>query len=248
MSDHVDELRTRFRELHTEGLFVMPNPWDVGSAVRLAELGFEALATTSSGFAWSLGKQDREVTLDELLPHVAAIVAAVDVPLNVDSERCFADDPGGVARTVQRLAEAGASGCSIEDYDPATGAIDDIAKAAERVAAAAEAAAAAGMTLTARAENLLHGVTDLDDTISRLVAYRDAGAPVLYAPGLRAATDITRVATAVERPLNVLLLPNGPSIGDLRAAGVRRVSTGGALARAAYATLTEHATPLLDTD
>src|ERR671929_450509 len=133
--------RARFRKLHArERLFVMPNPWDVGSARLLATLGFEALATTSSGFAWSLGKRDTTVTRDELVAHVRALAAATPLPLNVDSERCFPQDPGGVAETVRLLAEAGAAGCSIEDYDPARDAIDDVRQAAERVAEAAEAA------------------------------------------------------------------------------------------------------------
>ena len=135
------ERRARFRELHErEQLFVMPNPWDVGSARILASAGFEALATTSAGFAWSLGKLDQQVTRDELVAHVADLSAATELPLNVDSERCYPDDPGGVAETVRLLAEAGAAGCSIEDYDPQTGAIDDVGLAAERVAEAAEAA------------------------------------------------------------------------------------------------------------
>src|SRR4051794_2807731 len=139
-----------FRLLHADGIFVMPNPWDVGSAKRLADLGFPALATTSSGFAWSIGKQDQQVKLDELLPHVEALVAAVDVPLNVDAERGYADTPEGVGRTVHLLGLAGAAGCSIEDYDPVAGAVDPLDVAVERVAAAAAAGAAHGIVLTAR--------------------------------------------------------------------------------------------------
>jgi 2-methylisocitrate lyase-like PEP mutase family enzyme len=175
------ERRARFRELHErEQLFVMPNPWDIGSARILAAAGFEALATTSAGFAWALGKLDQQVTRDELVAHVADLSAATDLPLNVDSERCYPGDPGGVAETVRMLAGAGAAGCSIEDYDPETGAIDDVGLAAERVAEAAEAAHALDepMVLTGRAENHIRGVDDLDDTIARLVAYRDAGAGV----------------------------------------------------------------------
>ena len=182
--------RARFRELHErEQLFLMPNPWDAGSARILAAAGFEALATTSAGFAWTLGKDDQQVTRDELVAHVDALSAATDLPLNVDSERCYPDEPGGVAETVKLLAEAGAAGCSIEDYDPATGAIDDVGLAAERVATAAEAAHGLDepMVLTGRAENHIRGVDDLDDTIARLIAYRDAGADCVYAPGL---TDI----------------------------------------------------------
>src|SRR6478735_11087768 len=180
-----------FRALHHSGTFVMPNAWDIGSARILAGLGFPALATTSSGHAASLGKRDQQVTRDELLVHAEQLAAAVDVPLSIDAERCFADTPAGVAETVSMLSETGAAGCSIEDFDPATGAIDDIGDAAERVAAAAEAAHRSGMVLTARSENLLYG-KPLDDAIARLVAYRDAGADVVYAPGLINADDIRR--------------------------------------------------------
>jgi 2-methylisocitrate lyase-like PEP mutase family enzyme len=225
-----------FRELHErQQLFVMPNPWDLGSAKLLASLGFEALATTSAGLAWSLGKVDTTVTRDELVEHVRALAAATPLPLNVDSERCYPDDPGGVAETVRLLAEAGAAGCSIEDYDPARDAIDDVEVAAERVRAAAE--AKGDLVLTARAENHLHGIDDLDDTIARLVAYRDAGADVVYAPGLAGLEQIAAVVEAVGVPVNVLALPHGPSLAELASVGVRRVSTGGALARAAYAAL-----------
>ncbi|HET8776142.1 MAG TPA: isocitrate lyase/phosphoenolpyruvate mutase family protein, partial [Candidatus Limnocylindria bacterium] len=185
--------RDRFRQLHESGLFVMPNPWDIGSARILASMGFPAIATTSLGHAASLGKVDQSVTRDELVAHVAAISRAVDLPLNVDAERCFADDLDGVAETVSLLAEAGAAGCSIEDYDPAKGAIDDVAVAAERVAAAAEAAHRHGMLLTGRAENALYGIDDIEDTVARLRAYRDAGADVVYAPRLTKAEDIRRI-------------------------------------------------------
>jgi 2-methylisocitrate lyase-like PEP mutase family enzyme len=212
------ERRARFRELHAgERLFVMPNPWDVGSAKLLAAAGFEALATTSAGFAWALGKLDQTVTRDELVAHVAELASATDLPLNVDSERCYPDDPGGVAETVAQLAGAGAAGFSIEDYDPAAGGMDEIGVAAERVAAAAEAnrALSEPMVLTARAENHIRSVDDLDDTIARLLAYRDAGADALYAPGLTDLGQIERVVAAVELPLNVLVLPGGPTVSEL---------------------------------
>jgi 2-methylisocitrate lyase-like PEP mutase family enzyme len=244
----VGDRRARFRDLHTrEQLFVMPNPWDVGSARLLASCGFEALATTSSGFAWSLGKLDRTVTRDELVAHVTSLAAATPVPLNVDSERCYPDDPGGVSETVSLLADAGAAGFSIEDYNPATGGIDDVELAAERVALAAEAAHALPdpMVLTGRAENHIHGVDDLDDTIARLIAYRDAGADVVYAPGLSDLDEIRAVVQAVGVPVNVLALPNGPAVAELASVGVRRVSTGGALARAAYNALLTGARELL---
>lgn len=237
--------RDRFRQLHERALFVMPNPWDVGSARILASMGFPALATTSLGHAASLGKVDQTVTRDELLAHVAALSAAVDLPLNVDAERCFADDPAGVAETVSLLAEAGAAGCSIEDYDPARAAIDEGAVAAERVAAAAEAAHRHGMLLTARAENALYGIDDIDDTVARLRAYREAGADVVYAPRLTDPDHIRRIVQATDAPANVLAMRRGPSISELAELGVRRVSTGGPLARAAYGALRRAAEELL---
>jgi 2-methylisocitrate lyase-like PEP mutase family enzyme len=184
----------------------MPNPWDVGSARLLESAGFEALATTSAGFAWSLGRRDQNVSRNELVAHVAALAAATDLPLNVDSERCYPDDLGGVTRTVELLREAGAAGFSIEDYNPDTGSMDDVAAAAERVAEAAEASRRQEepMVLTGRAENHIRGVDDLDDTIARLIAYRAAGADVVYAPGLTDLDQIARVVEAVRIPLNVL--------------------------------------------
>ena len=235
-----------FRALHADGIFVMPNPWDVGSAKRLAGMGFPALATTSSGFAWSIGKQDQQVKLDELLPHVEALVAAIDVPLSVDAERGYADDADGVGRTVHLIGMAGAAGCSIEDFDPVTKTIDPLDVAVERVAAAVAAAAGHGMVVTARAENHLYGAGDLADTIARLTAYRDAGAEVLYAPGLVDLDQIAAVVRAVERPVNVLKLPAAPDVAALASVGVRRVSSGGGLARAAYSAMGQVAAALLD--
>jgi 2-methylisocitrate lyase-like PEP mutase family enzyme len=239
--------RDRFREFHASGLFVMPNPWDVGSARLLASLGFPALATTSSGHAASLGRADYAVHRDELLALVSAVAGSVDVPINVDSERCFADDPAGVAETVELIAQAGAAGCSIEDFDPGRGAIDPLDVAVDRVAAAARAAARHGLVLTARAENHLHGIDDLADTITRLSAYRDAGAEVVYAPGLVSPDAIRRVVDEVGVPVNVLALRDGPPVAELAALGVRRVSTGGALARVAYGAVLAAATQLQDT-
>jgi 2-methylisocitrate lyase-like PEP mutase family enzyme len=244
----VADRRARFRALHAaDALFVMPNPWDVGSARLLAALGFQALATTSAGFAWSLGRLDQTVTRDELVAHVALLAEATPLPLNVDSERCYPDEPGGVARTVAMLADAGAAGFSIEDYDPATGRIDDVEVAAERVAIAAEAAhgLAEPMTLTGRAENHIRGVDDVDDTVARLIAYRDAGADVVYAPGLADIEQIAAVVRAVAVPVNVLLLPKGPATAELSAVGVRRASTGGALAGHAYGALVDAGNELL---
>jgi 2-methylisocitrate lyase-like PEP mutase family enzyme len=244
----VADRRARFRRLHAgEQLFVMPNPWDVGSARLLASGGFQALATTSAGFAWSLGKLDQRVSRDELVAHVATLAEATPLPLNVDSERCYPDDPGGVAETVALLAAAGAAGFSIEDYDPAADRIDDIEVAAEYVSLAAEAAHGLPdpLVLTGRAENHIRGVDDFEDTVARLLAYRDAGADVVYAPGL---ADIDRIATvvaAVDVPVNVLALPHGPSVPELASVGVRRVSTGSALARSAYGALVAGAQELL---
>ena len=244
----IADRRARFRALHAPGgLFVMPNPWDVGSARLLASCGFEALATTSAGFAWATGRLDQSVSRDELVAHVEDLVAATALPLNVDSERCYPDDPGGVAQTVAMLADAGASGFSIEDYDPAAGTIDDVEVAAGRVAIAAEAAhhLREPLVLTGRAENHIRGVDDLDDTIARLVAYRDAGADVVYAPGLTDLDQISAVVRAVGVPVNVLALPTGPSLAELSSAGVRRVSTGSLLAGAAYGALLAGAHELL---
>ena len=238
----------RFRALHArEQLFVLPNPWDVGSALLLGSLGFEALATTSAGFAWSIGKHDQAVTRGELVAHVASIAAATSLPLNVDSERCYPDDPGGVAETVALLAAAGAAGFSIEDYRPATGAVDPVEVAAASVARAAEAnrQLAEPMVLTGRAENHIRGVDDLDDTIARLVAYRDAGADAVYAPGLTRLDQIAAVVEAVGIPVNVLALASGPTIAELASVGVRRVSTGSGPASAAYGALVAGARELL---
>jgi 2-methylisocitrate lyase-like PEP mutase family enzyme len=234
MTTTIGERRQRFRDLHEAGLFIMPNAWDAGSARLLAWTGFPAIATTSLGHAASLGRLDQSVTLDELLDHVRALAAAVEIPLSVDSERCFADTPEGVATTVEQLADAGASGCSIEDYDPARGAIERVDVATERVGAAAEAGHRHGMVLTARAENHLYGVDDLGDTIDRLRSYRRAGADVVYAPRLVEADDMRRIVEGVDAPVNILAMRSTPPIGVLRELGVRRVSTGGWLARAAY--------------
>ncbi|GAB2607439.1 2-methylisocitrate lyase [Paractinoplanes abujensis] len=232
----------RFRSLHEAGTFVMPNPWDVGSARILEGLGFVALATTSSGLAASLGKADQQVTRDELVAHVEALTSAITVPVNVDAERCFDD----VAETVELLAAAGAAGISIEDYDPAADTIETVEAGAGRVATAKEACARSGVVLTARAENLLYGRDDLDDTIRRLRAYREAGADVVYAPGLREPADIARVVAEVDAPVNVLAVVGAPPVAELARLGVRRVSTGGALARAAYGALRDAARELLD--
>ena len=243
MTNHTST-RTRFRELHQSGTFVIPNPWDVASARILAHLGFAALATTSSGFAATLGREDQHVTRDELVAHVTALCAAVDIPVNVDAERCYATDNAGIAETVELLADAGAAGISIEDYNPVTAGIDPIDVAASRVAAAAAACDRHGIMLTGRAENHLYGIGDLDDTITRLRAYRDAGASVLYAPGLIDVAQVARVVREVGAPINVLGMRRAPTVPELAAVGVRRISTGGSLAWAAYGALANAAREL----
>jgi 2-methylisocitrate lyase-like PEP mutase family enzyme len=236
----------RFRELHQSGTFVMPNPYDLGSARLLANLGFAALASTSAGFAATLGRLDMSVTRAELLDHVGALAGATALPLNVDSERCFADDLAGVTETVELLADAGAAGCSIEDWNPTTNAIDSLDVAASRVVAAAAGAAKTGIVLTARCENYLHGIKDLDDTITRLQAYVAAGAEVAYAPGLWDLDTIRRVVDEVGVPINVLIIPGGPSVAQLAEAGVRRISTGGLLSRISHGAMVAAAERLRD--
>jgi 2-methylisocitrate lyase-like PEP mutase family enzyme len=235
----------RFLDLHRPGQpLLLPNPWDQGAAKILAGLGFQALATTSSGFAATLGRRDGSVTRDEVLAHAAAIVAATDLPVSADLENCYADTTDGVAATVRLAAQAGLAGCSIEDYSGTR--LYDRAEAADRVAAAAAAAREGNLVLTARAENYLHGNPDLADTISRLQAYQGAGADVLYAPGLTRIEDIAAVLSAVDRPVNVLAMPGVPATAELAAAGVSRISVGGAFAFAALSTLVDAATELRD--
>ncbi|MEI2778108.1 MAG: isocitrate lyase/phosphoenolpyruvate mutase family protein [Tetrasphaera sp.] len=233
--------RDRFRALHESGLFIMPNPFDVGSAKQLAAAGYSALATTSSGFAATIGKADHEVTRDDLVAHVAALAAAVDVPINVDAEVCYPDEPGGVVETIDRLAQAGAAGVSIEDYIPGEGFLR-LDEATNRVSVAAAAAARHGVVLTARAEAFLHDNPDIDETMHRLAAYRDAGADVLYAPGIVSSEQIAAVVS-LGLPVNVLALAGQPTRNDLESLGVRRISTGGALTRAAYAAALAAAPP-----
>jgi 2-methylisocitrate lyase-like PEP mutase family enzyme len=215
----------------------MPNPHDLGSCRLLTALGFEALATTSGGFAASMGRQDMTTCRSELVQHVRAICDQTDLPINVDAEQCFPEEPGGVDETVRMLAEAGAAGCSIEDWDPSTGRIEELNVAISRVETAAAAADRIGLVLTARAENHLRGRDDLDDTISRLAAYRQAGADVVYAPGLKDVSAIRRIVNEIGGPVNVLLMPGGPTTDQLADAGVRRISVGSSFARIAYGAL-----------
>ncbi|NDL60577.1 isocitrate lyase/PEP mutase family protein [Phytoactinopolyspora mesophila] len=234
----------RFRSMHDDGLFIMPNAWDAGSARILEHLGSAALATTSSGHASSLGRLDQHVRREEMLAHAEAIVEAVSVPVSVDSEGCYPSSPGGVARTVELIAGTGAAGCSIEDYEPSVGVLP-VDLATERVRVAAEVADRHGLVLTARADNHLYGVDDLTDTVERLASYRAAGAHVVYAPGLTAAVDIERLVREVGGAVNVLTLPGVPSTAELAALGVRRVSVGGSLAWVAYGALATAARELL---
>jgi 2-methylisocitrate lyase-like PEP mutase family enzyme len=234
-----------FAALHRPGQpLLMPNPWDVGSARLLASLGFAALATTSSGFAATLGRLDGTVSRDASLAHAAAIVAATELPVSADLENAFADRPEGVAETAAGAVAAGLAGFSIEDYDGQR--IYELAEATERVAAAVEVAhsGSAHVVLTARCENHIRGHHDLDDTIARLVAYQEAGADVLYAPGLASAPQIEAVVSAVDRPVNVLARPGVPPVSELAALGVSRVSVGGAFAFAAIAAVVDAATEL----
>jgi 2-methylisocitrate lyase-like PEP mutase family enzyme len=238
-----DEKARQFLALHQPGdPLLLPNPWDPGSAKILASLGYQALATTSSGSAAALGKLDGQVTRDEALAHSTAVVAATSLPVSADLENCFADDPEGVAETVTLAAATGLAGLSIEDFTRNPDApIYELRFATARVAAAAEAAHRHGMVLTARCENLLHGVDSLDDTIMRLQSYSEAGADVLFAPGLSLIDDIRRVVAETDRPVNVLALASVPPIAELAEAGVSRVSVGGGFAAAAYGALTEAA-------
>jgi 2-methylisocitrate lyase-like PEP mutase family enzyme len=237
----------RFLDLHHGGQpLLIPNPWDAGSARLLESLGFAALATTSSGFAATLGRPDMSVTRDEALAHGAAVAAAVSVPVSADLENGFADDPAGVAQTVRGAIAAGLAGCSIEDSTGRAGdPIYDQALAIDRVAAAAEAAAGT-LVLTARCENFLWGRPDLAATIARLQAYQEAGADVLYAPGLSSLAGIREVVRSVDRPVNVLALANAPTVAELAEAGVARISVGGAFAFAALGAVVEAATELRD--
>ena len=236
-----------FKALHEGEPFVIPNPWDAGSAKTLTSLGFKALATTSAGFAETLGRLDSNVTLDELSDHVADLAAATDLPISVDLENGFGPEPDDAAKAITRAAESGAVGGSIEDWDPVDGRLYSLEHATERIAAAAEAAGALDFkfTLTGRAENHLRGNPDLDDTIARLNAYGEAGADVLYAPWLRTTDEIKTVCDAVSKPVNVLARPD-LTAAEIFDAGAQRISVGSWLAMAALAAAVEVATKIRD--
>lgn len=235
---HPPSQHETFRHLHQRGCFVIPNPWDVGSARLLAQLGFPALATTSSGFAWSLGRQDNHVTLDEALAHFRAVAGSVEVPVNGDFEGGFAVAPDQVAANVRKAAATGLAGLSIED---STGdrlrPLFDFELAVERVGAARQAidSSGTGVLLTGRSEGFVVGRPDLKETIRRLRAYAEAGADCLYAPGIRSREEITAVVEAVApKPVNVLVSGDFTTVAELARLGVRRISVGGALALSAW--------------
>ena len=216
-----------FRTLHEGETFVTPNPWDAGSARAFAKLGFKALASTSSGFAFTLGRSDGEVSLDEVVEHARALARATELPVSMDLEDGYGPEPVDAARAITRAAEAGAVGGSIEDWDR-SGFLHEPERAAERVAAAAEAARALDFpfTLTGRAENHFRGNPDLDDSIRRLLAYEEAGADVLFAPGIRTDDEIRAVCEAVTKPVSVLALPD-MTVDRIAAAGAKRISVPG---------------------
>ena len=238
MSTHTDRCHT-FRQLHESGCFVIPNPWDLGSARLLEQLGFRALATTSSGIAWSMGASDNHVPLDAMLAHLRSIANGVDIPVNADFEGGFAIAPDAVGANVAAATTTGIAGLSIEDSTgDASSPLFDFTLAVERIRAARRAIddSGTGVLLTARSEGFIVGRPDLDETIRRLTAFAGAGADCLYAPGLRAIADIKAVVAAVApKPVNVLVGSDFTTVAELAQAGVRRISVGGALARAAWA-------------
>ena len=238
---------TTFLGLHRPGSpLVMPNPWDAGTAKLFASLGFEALATTSSGYAATLGRLDGQVSRDEALVHAKEIAAATELPVNADLEACFADQPEGVAETVRLATETGIAGCSVEDWSGEV--LYEADTAADRVVAAARAAHEGDtrLVLTARSENYLRGRPDLADTMARLQSFQEAGADVLYAPGLSSLADIEQVVSSVNLPVNVLILPGGPTIPELASAGVARVSVGGAFNLVGLGAVAQAARELLE--
>jgi len=231
-----DAKRETFRKLHASGCFVIPNPWDRGSARYLQSLGFKALATTSSGFAWSRGRTDNGVSLDDVLQHMEDLAASVEVPVNADFEGGFAVDPADVATNVRRAVATGVAGLSIEDSTgDSASPLFEFELAVERVRAAVAAVAGTGVTLVARSEGFIAGRPHLAETVRRLAAYAEAGADCLYAPGIRTREEITGVVRAVApKPVNVLVGSSFTTVAELAALGVRRISVGGALARAAW--------------
>lgn len=247
---HTRDRVEAFRRLHESGCFVIPNPWDIGSARTLVQLGFKALATTSSGLAWSLGRPDNGVSLDDVLAHIRSIAHAVDVPVNADFEGGFAVEPDAVAVNVTAATAIGVAGLSIEDStgDPSKP-LFEFSLAVERVAAARRAIddSRTGVLLTGRSEGFIVGRPDIAETIRRLIAFAEAGAECLYAPGIRATSDIASVVAAVApKPVNVLASSDFTTFAELAGLGVRRISVGGALARTAWSGFIQAATEIAD--
>jgi 2-methylisocitrate lyase-like PEP mutase family enzyme len=245
-----DDRVATFHDLHSSGCFVMPNPWDVGSARALEQMGFKALATTSAGMAWTLGHADNQITLDQALAHLQAIAGAVRVPVNADFQGGFARDPDGVAANVTSATETGIAGLSIEDSSgDATQPLFDFDLAVERIAAARQAIdeSGTGVLLTGRSEGFVVGRPDMDDTIRRLRAYAEAGADCLYAPRIDSAEQVAAIVSAVSpKPVNLLI--NGPfiTVAEAAALGVRRISVGGTLARTAWGGFLQAAHEIVD--
>lgn len=247
MSSRNAAKRARFRALHQDGCFVLPNPWDTGGARRLEKLGFKALASTGAGFAWSIGREDGQVSRDEMLGHLRTLCAATDLPVNADFETGYADHADGVFANVLMAIDTGVSGLSIEDRNGPD--LLDFSIAVERVRAARRAIDQSGedVILVGRSEGYFIGRPDLPDTIARLVAYSEAGADCLYAPGVKELADIASIVAAVRpKPVNVMITGPSPSVADLAAVGVRRVSSGGSLAAAAWRGFDAAAKMLLD--
>ncbi|HEY6138217.1 MAG TPA: isocitrate lyase/phosphoenolpyruvate mutase family protein [Thermoanaerobaculia bacterium] len=246
----MNDVVARFHELHRSGCFVIPNPWDAGSARLLESLGFKALATTSSGFAWTMGRRDHGVTLDEVLAHLRALSAAVRIPVSADFEGGFAVAPEEVARNVAAAARTGIAGLSIEDStSDSENPLFDFELAVERIRAARRAidASGSGVLLTARSEGFVVGRPDLDETIRRLRAYADAGADCLYGIGVRDPAALSAIVQAVApKPVNVYVGSDFTSVAELEALGVRRISVGGALARAAWSGFVRAATEIAE--
>ncbi|HET7551846.1 MAG TPA: isocitrate lyase/phosphoenolpyruvate mutase family protein [Gemmatimonadaceae bacterium] len=246
MTTDISARRANFRQLHESGCFIIPNPWNVGSAKRLEKLGFKAIASTSSGAAWALGREDGEMSLDEVLAHLKLLCDATDLPVNADFEAGFADEPDGVATNVLRAIETGVAGLSIEDRTGRE--LYDMELAVDRMRAAREAIDSSGQNvlLVGRSEGFLMGRTELEPTIRRLRAYSEAGADCLYAPGIRDRAMIAEVVAAVApKPVNVLLSTTDLTVPELAALGVRRVSVGGALAKATWQRFDKVASALL---
>lgn len=243
--------RDRFRALHQQAEpLLLPNPWDAGSARLFEEIGFQALATTSSGYAATLGRRDGTISAQQALTHAAALVGATGLPVSADLENGFGEDLEALREVIAAAVATGLAGASIEDYDRRTDSLYGLSDAVDRIAAAAQTAHSidARFVLTARCENFLHERPDIADTVVRLQRYREAGADVVYAPGLTQADDIRRVVEAVDCPVNVLVLAGAPTILELAALGVRRVSVGGALAWTAYGAAAQAAREYLESD